>query len=291
MGILERLIGWAQSLDPGFFPDLKTNQDEIQQRLVREREAAIRQRRIDEEACNRDRFSSGWRSSFDRWDSPGSCRYFQDLEPETAPVKAEIGTREFFGMLAAPFFWPKILIDGKLPDPIGEIESLLEFFGISRGLRALGEVLEQGSASRKERLKNLEENGIHVSEAEVAEKIAEKLRGELKDIRITLKDGQIILHAVYSTKLIDLNVEGVIDLSVRNGKVDSEVKKFEVGGLDKRDLIKEKLIEHLRREGKSVPDNAELKDLSWMDSMGIKTLVIQDGRILVELFDPPSGPS
>ena len=240
-------------------------------------------------ACDSDEYS--YRTLLP-WERPAYCHAAGDSEEER-PREGEPSPREVIGRLGMTALFPGYHLFSDAPkDPLGEIDSFLESAGVYGKLRNFRDALEKSGEARRARLKHIEENGIEVNADEVAEKIQETLGSQMKNVKVELKDGRIVVQAEIPTDyLVTLDFVAVLDVSIREGKIDAQVKKAEVSGLDKKDAFQEKLFNALQARGQAVPDGAGIKDLSWMDNQGIKNLVVQEGRILVEMYPPPTGPS
>lgn len=282
MGILDAVYRWVERVAPAII-------DEI----LHPAEASGSEGEGDVATaggCPGDSYQRGWRPVWERLGAPNdSCEgpaTDSGDDTEKAGSDPERPRLDPLKVLTQVVVNPAyFFFDADPVDPLGDLDSYLEQSGVYSGLNAFWNDLEKSGAARRERLKAMETGGKVLTAGDVAAKIEENLKGQMKNVRVQLKDGRIVINADVPTKLVDLGFVAVIDVSIRDGKVDASVRKAEVAGMDESDRFRDKLFIALQNRGQKIPEGAGLKDLSWLDSMGIKNLVVQDGRILVEMFE------
>ncbi|MFO1519137.1 MAG: hypothetical protein U1F57_05675 [bacterium] len=192
-----------------------------------------------------------------------------------------VGALSFF--LTAPYTPFMMLADTVSQVPFDDLRKL-DPLGIIEGLTQLGVEI----ASSPPRPKKTYPEGTKIFTEDDLNDIAKEKMGDnppVKKMKIRLDDGLVKITGKVSMGLFDADLEIKIRIKVEDGKATGSVEKLTADGITVPQWLVKKLIGSARSQEFSIPDDADLKDLSWLEIPNVKSLEIVGDRVFVQRTD------
>lgn len=183
----------------------------------------------------------------------------------------------------------------------------LSFENLKAGLREFNRRAEEGRAAFKKSiegatwnptsLEELSQGNLFVIEQEalndiIASAIADgPAASKVRNVRVEIDGDRLKIKGEYQTKLMWVDFSAILEFEQKNGRSEGSLKKIEAAGIDLGDYFKEDILGAFSRFGFPPPENAELRDLSWVSLPGIVRFEITRDMVVIEREAASTGPS
>ena len=243
--------------------------------------------------------------------------YKQKMASDPAPVEA-ISEPGFFeserfrnglemGMFAfLPYLYPL----GKAMEVIPKIQPFglnLSWESIKTGWQDFSKQAEEskkafdasieGAIWNPTSLEELEKGTLFVIQEDALNEIVSSVLAKgstadkVRNVHITIDGDRLKIKGEYKTKLCWVDFTAQLEFEQKNGETSGSLKKIEAVGFDLGDLFKTDILNAFGKFGFAAPENAELRDLSWIQIPGIKRLEIRRDKVIIEREPVSDGPS
>jgi len=231
-----------------------------------------------------------------------------ETDPAESPIYSQevqdylqLGLYSFFPYLiplkeAAEHF-PKIRPFGFDISPASLLDSLKEFGRRAEESRKAFDQSIEGAIRNPTSLDDLSKGDLFVIEEdalnEIIASVLEKSPAgkKLKNVKVVIDGDELKISGEYKTKLMWVDFTAKLDLEQENGKTSGSLRKIKAVGFDLTSLLKEDILNAFRQFDLEPPEDAELKDLSWVHLPGIKRLEIRHDMIILEREPLGTGPT
>lgn len=155
----------------------------------------------------------------------------------------------------------------------------------------------EGAIWNPSSLEELSQGSLFVIEQEalndlIASAIADgPAASKVRNVRVEIDGDRLKIKGEYQTKLMWVDFSAILEFEQKNGRSEGSLKKIEAAGIDLGDYFKEDILGAFSRFGFPPPEDAELKDLSWVHLPGIVRFEIRRDMVVVERQAPGTGPS
>lgn len=181
------------------------------------------------------------------------------------------------------------------------------FENLKAGLREFNRRAEEGRAAFKKSiegatwnptsLEELSQGSLFVIEQDalnelIASAIAEgPAASKVRNIQVEIDGDRLKIKGEYKTKLMWVDFSARLEFEQKNGRSEGSLKKIEAAGIDLGDCFKEDILGAFSKFGFAPPEDAELRDLSWVSLPGIVRFEITRDMVIIERKAPSTGPS
>ncbi|HKX12233.1 MAG TPA: hypothetical protein VJP40_03700 [bacterium] len=213
-----------------------------------------------------------------------------------------------YGVLAfAPWVLPLAEAQYSLPLP-----NLAEKLGIDLswdGLRASLNDFSKGAAENRRKFEQEIEGAIQnpsledlskgdlfvLDEAGLNDLVAELMskggKQKVRNVQVKIDGDRLKISGEYDHWSGWYKFTALAEFELKDGKSSGYVKKIEALGMDLTDDVKNDILAQFRNFDIEPPEDADIKDLSWVQLPGIKRIEIRRDRIILEREPKPGGPS
>ncbi|MFO1462559.1 MAG: hypothetical protein U1F66_02195 [bacterium] len=177
------------------------------------------------------------------------------------------------------------------------LEGVSEFIKQTKESRQAFEQSLEGAIWNPKSLEELVQGSRFVIEEETLNEMVASLiasgpsADKLRNVHIAIDGDRLKITGEYNCPIAWVAFSAQLEFEQRDGKTEGALTKIEAAGFDLGDFFKSDILQAFGKLGLSVPEDADLQDLSWIQLPGIRRLEITHDKILLEREPPPSGPA
>ena len=125
----------------------------------------------------------------------------------------------------------------------------------------------------------------------IAELMSHSGKSKVRNVKVEIDDDALKISGEYDTWVGWVDFSAKVRFELKNGETSGKIYKVEASGIDLGSILEGDILKSFRQFGIKPPEDAKIDDLSWIQIPGMKSIEIDNGRIIIEREPSPIGPS